>query len=121
MKKFILLVASLFALGAWADSPTSTFKMPTFKESKVVHKLLSKRAKRQLRALKQAQLKQPVDINDYNIPDSDDLDIHGAYANPRITDPEYTDIATRVANRLKLARERAVQRHQELWCNGGVV
>ena len=117
----MLIVASLFALSTWAAEPVSTFKVPSFKKAKVTPKLLSKKLKRQLKALKQTSLQELADNNDYNIPDSNDLDLHRAYANPRVVESEYAGITDRVASRLKIARERAVQRHQELWCNGGVV
>ena len=120
MKKLILIVASLFALSVWAAEPVSTFKVTEFKSATVTPKLLSKKLKRQLKALKQTPTNNLVD-DDYNIPDSDDLDLHLAYANPRVIKPEYAGITDHVASRLKLARKRAVQRHQELWCNGGVV
>jgi hypothetical protein len=113
MKKIILIVVSLFALSAWAADPVPTFNVTTFKEAKVTPKLLSKKLKRQLKALKQSP--ELVDSDDYNVPDSEDLDIHCAYANPRVVEPEYAGITDRVVSRLKLARERAVQRHQELW------
>lgn len=120
MKKLILIVVSLFTLGVWAAEPNPTYNS-TVKSTIVTPKLLTKKLKRQLKALHQVPANTLTENDDYNTPDSDDLDLHRAYSNPRVAKFEFPGISDRVANRLKLARALAVQQHQKIWCNGGVV
>lgn len=118
MKKIILLVLALFAISAFAIEPVQPVEQPTVKS---ISKVLSKKSKRHLKALYQAQFKNFAEDNDdYGPPDAEDLDIHRAYDRPRlivITQDNF-GVSAEMAARLKLARQLAVQRHQEIWCGG---
>lgn len=118
MKKLFIVVMSMFALTVFAAEPAQTTNTPT--TVKTVSKMLSKKSKRQLKALMPVQASNFLnDADDYGPADSDDLDVHVSYARPRlITITDDNVITSTVLARLKVARQLAVRRHQKLWCGG---
>ena len=110
------------ALSVLAAEPVQLAEPHTTVKS--VSKMLSKKSRRQLKALLPDLAKNFFnDVDDYGPADSDDLDIHRAHSRPKLigVTQDNFDISPDIAAQLKLARQLAVSRHQEIWCNGGVV
>lgn len=108
---------SMFALTVFAGEPVqTTTTTPTIKS---ISKVLTKKAKRQLKVLAPAQASNFLDSNndDYGPPDSDDLDMHRAYNRPKLiaVTQDNFNISPMVAARLRLARQRAIEKHKEIW------
>lgn len=79
---------------------------------------MSRTKKRQLSLLLiSQQSNHEFEPNNDVIPDSDDLDIHRSYSRPKLitVDPDDSDISDRVKLRLFLARQKAVEKHREVW------
>lgn len=122
MKKLFIVLVSMFALSVLAAEPVQFADSQTTVKS--VSKILSKKSKRQLKAILSVSAKTVLnDTDDYGPADSDDLDLHRAYARPKLVSvtQDNFDISPDIAGRLKLARQLAVNRHQEIWCGGGEV
>ena len=122
MKKLFIVVVSMCALSVLAAEPVRFVEPHTSVKS--VSKILSKKSKRQLKAILPVSAKTVLnDTDDYGPPDSDDLDLHRAYSRPKLISvtQDNFDISPDIAGRLKLARQLAVNRHQEIWCGGGEV
>ena len=117
MKKLFIVLVSMFALSVLAAEPVQFADSQTTVKS--VSKILSKKSKRQLKAILSVSAKTVLnDTDDYGPADSDDLDMHRAYARPKLISVtrDNFDISPDIAARLKLARQLAVNRHQEIWC-----
>ena len=117
MKKLFIVVVSMCALSVLAAEPVQFVEPHTTVKS--VSKILSKKSKRQLKALLPAAAKTVLnDTDDYGPADSDDLDMHRAHSRPKLVSvtQDNFDISPEIAARLKLARQLAVNKHQEIWC-----
>jgi hypothetical protein len=80
-------------------------------------RLLSKQTKRLLLSLPQHQLSNfEFDDEDYDT-GSDEIDLHRSYNRPRlvVVDFDNDEVSDYVAQRLQIARERALQAYREKW------
>ena len=115
MRKLILLLLSLFAVGVLAAEPAHvvkrTWATPTVKV------MLSRAKKRQMNIYYALQANE-IDDSETGT-GADDLDIHVGYRRPQLAynaaTPEVDTIPEHILKRLEIARRRAVNRHQELW------
>lgn len=115
MNKLILLLLSVFAAGAIAAEPVPAYKLPSLVP--VVKVKMSRTKKRQMNIYYASQAGE-INNSDPDT-DADDLDIYVGYRRPELAyDAAASDADTipdHILKRLEAARQRAVNRHKELW------